>query len=268
MITDTDISLGYAPINQRLWVKRCEDCNLNFAGNYTNASFPTHITSNSTTEEPFWWGYWEELYRYYTVLSCEYEITVDNPRGHGLDVLACHNIETYGTTGSMETPKAQTLQHAMATKNLNWQKITSRAENGHTQIFKGTYKPGTAYRDIVNDGDVKLWTEVGSTPTLKECLRIWFYRHPLAAQQNTLNQNTDMVPTIVKTTTTDTPAPAAVQAEKSDLMNVDYQFHANIQIRLKYIVQFKGLIAAAQYPGATNVGRSNIPAVWNQIGDL
>lgn len=211
-----------------------------------NGAYPQTMTAGTTsTERPQWRDYWANLYQYYTVLGVEYEIIHVNPlmdhdvanivaasRVYPGEIIVAEQVDSYsdvaGSTGNV-MPLAD-MHEVMGFKNIRWHKIG--IDNQHTGtgtlIVKGRYTPGQAKRNIVNDGDVKTWTAVGTTlPTLKEFLTLNYWRHPLS--------------------------PGTV-------------FNANIQIRLKYIVQFKDLVSIARYPNtllaSTAIDQviSNIPA--------
>lgn len=188
-------------------------------------------TGTSATERPQWRDYWAQIYQYYTVLGCEYEIIHVNPIGnhdtingtpgnrvYGGDIICAEQIDTYSDTAAAtgNVMPLTTLHEVMNYKNIKWHKIeaNSGANNfGNTLIVKGRYTPGQEKRNIVNDGDVKTWTAVGSQPNLKEFLTLNYWPHPLSAGT---------------------------------------AFGANMQIRLKYIVQFKDLVAQARYPNSLN----------------
>ena len=104
------------------------------------------------------------------------------------------------------------IAEIMAFKNVKEHKVphaTQSKGEGYT-VIRGTYKPGQAKRNIVNDGDVKTWTATGTAlPNLKELLTLNFCKHPLAYADT---------------------------------------YNANMQISLKYIVQYKDLKQQARYP--------------------
>lgn len=188
-------------------------------------------TGTSATERPQWRDYWAQIYQYYTVLGCEYEIIHVNPIGnhdtingtpanrvYGGDIICAEQIDTYSDTAAAtgNVMPLTTLHEVMNYKNIKWHKIEANGHGnnfGNTLIIKGRYTPGQEKRNIVNDGDVKTWTAVGSQPNLKEFLTLNYWPHPLSAGT---------------------------------------AFGANMQIRLKYIVQFKDLVAQARYPNSLN----------------
>lgn len=188
-------------------------------------------TGTTATERPQWRDYWAQIYQYYTVLGCEYEIIHVNPIGnhdtinttpgnrvYGGDIICAEQVDTYSDTAAAtgNVMPLTILQEVMNFKNIKWHRIESNGVGnnfGNTMIVKGKYTPGSEKRNIVNDGDVKTWTAVGSQPNLKEFLTLNYWPHPMSAGT---------------------------------------AFGANMQIRLKYIVQFKDLVAQARYPNSLN----------------
>lgn len=179
---------------------------------FGTTTFPETMT---TMERPAWRDYWAQLYEYYTVLGCEYKITIVNPTSHvGASAIVGKqfdsNSDAATTTGNV-MPLTK-LSEAMAFKNISWEVINySRSEvaNRNVGIIQGTHRPGQTKRNIVNDGDVKTWTATGSIPNLRDVLTLNFYRAPLAWHNGV---------------------------------------GLNMQIELKYIVQFKDLRLQARYP--------------------
>lgn len=188
-------------------------------------------TGTTATERPQWRDYWAQIYQYYTVLGCEYEIIHVNPIGnhdtinataanrvYGGDIICAEQVDTYSDTAAAtgNVMPLTILPEVMNFKNIKWHRIESNGVGnnfGNTMIVKGKYTPGSEKRNIVNDGDVKTWTAVGSQPNLKEFLTLNYWPHPMSAGT---------------------------------------AFGANMQVRLKYIVQFKDLVAQARYPNSLN----------------
>lgn len=188
-------------------------------------------TGTTATERPQWREYWAQIYQFYTVLGCEYEIIHVNPIGnhdtinttagnrvYGGDIICAEQVDTYSDTAAAtgNVMPLTTLHEVMNYKNIKWHRIEANGVGnnfGNTMIVKGKYTPGSEKRNIINDGDVKTWTAVGSQPNLKEFLTLNYWPHPMSAGTT---------------------------------------FGANMQIRLKYIVQFKDLVAQARYPNSLN----------------
>ena len=199
---------------------------------YSGNGFPVVPTAGTgTTERAQWRDYWAQLYQYYTVIGCEYEVIMVNPIGnhdtlnanaalrvYGGDIICAEQIDTYSDTAAAtgNVMPLTTLVEVMNYKNIKWHKIEANGVGnnfGNTTIIKGRYTPGSTKRNIVNDGDVKTWTAVTQQPTLKEFLTLNFWPHPLSSGT---------------------------------------AFGLNIQVRLKYIVQWKDLVAQARYPNSLN----------------
>lgn len=190
--------------------------------------FPKSPAAGANADErPQWRDYWARVYEHYTVLGCEYEIihhqpgmdydvlnTTPGDRRYPGEIIVGENFDSYsdtaGATGNVMP--LTTLEETMNFKNIRWHKIgVDNLNNGNgTLIVKGRYTPGQVKRNINNDGDVKTWTKTdGSLPNLKDFLTLNYWRHPLS--------------------------PGTF-------------WNANIQVRLKYIVQFKDLRSMARYP--------------------
>ena len=64
----------------------------------SGVTYPRQFTAATTqaTEKPAWRDFWGSLYDYYTVLGCEYEITIHNPNTEpGADMLVIQQYDTY-----------------------------------------------------------------------------------------------------------------------------------------------------------------------------
>lgn len=174
-------------------------------------------TGATTVERPAWRDYWMALYEYYTVLGCEYKITMINPVNIvGSAVIIGTQFDSYSDTAgaSGNVMPLTNLSEALAFKNMEWDILTGyRPElpNQNATVISGKYTPGQIRRNVQNDGDVKTWIATASLalPALKDFLTVNFWRAPMA------------------TTATN---------------------NINIQVELKYIVQFKDLKTQARYP--------------------
>lgn len=196
----------------------------------TAANFPCVLDTGDPTEEQCsFWEFFRLQYEYYTVLGCEYEILIDNPGDQpGTECTVGWDFNAYSDTAGASgniTPNDQALSIMKQYKGIQWRTINCASnDNGKDNqiMIKGTYKPGQARRNIINDGDVKTWiaTNNGGTagsPTLKEFITLYFFRGELAYYK---------------------PA--------NRILGV------NMQIRLKYIVQFKDLRRNLRYPNTTD----------------
>lgn len=197
----------------------------NADGTANTAEFPAYIANgtDSVAEKPSWREFWFKMYEYYTVLKCHYKITVYNANAQqGASIIIGTQFDSYsdaaGSTGN-RMPTAATLVQAMQFKNIKWEVVEyARSEhpNKHVTVIEGTYYPGSIHRNIRNDGDVKTWTPTTNTgtpsssiPTLKDLLTLNFWRAPMAWEINTA---------------------------------------CNVEVELKYVVQFKDLKEQWRYP--------------------
>lgn len=187
-------------------------------------------TATEATERPAWRDYWAALYDYYTVLGCEYEITVQNPNtANGSDIMIAVQKDVYSdeATSTGNVMPLDNIADIMAFKNIQYYNVpyNKPGDRNNITVIKGTYKPGSTKRNIINDGDVKTWVATSTTlPKLKEILTLNFVKHPMAF--------------------------ASV-------------FNCNIQIRLKYIVQFKDLKQQARYPSVVTLTQ-DITTILNE----
>lgn len=195
------------------------------------ASFPSEMTAGSyTSERANWFNYWAKIYEYYTVTGCHYKITMINPNSNnGADIIVGQSFDAFsdtsGSTGNI-TPVDGDLHEAMQWKHMNWKIIPAygSSENGENQqIISGFYKPGQTRRNVSNDGDVKTWSLTANPtdpqlPTLKETMKLLFYKAPLAW--------------------------------KSQAVGTTGTYGLNMQIQMTYTVQFKDLRDQARYPRA------------------
>jgi len=206
------------------------------SANQTGAVFPKTMPSGTTTtERPQWRDWWAQVYEYYTVLGCEWKVTITNTEtSRNADVVVGIDQDSYsdvaGATGNI-TPEAP-LAEMIAFKGVSWKKIDAPSayedqSKPNTVVINGRYKPGQIKRNIKNDGDVKTWTATSTTlPTLKDTSNLYFF-------QDALN-------------------PKAPNNTGSGC--------GNVQIDLKYIVQFKDLKVQARYPN-TVVGTGLGPLI-------
>lgn len=187
--------------------------------------FPITPTAGAATAETAnWFNFWSKIYEYYTVLSCDFQIVINNPSNtNNNDLLVGWDFNSYsdtaGATGN-KTPQSSTLVDMRSYKHIKWTRVESTTGitvSKATSTISGTYVPGMAARNVSNDGDVKTWSSTGGAgptqPTLKEFLTLYFYKHPL----NYTNLTTTFA-------------------------------GCNVEFTLKYKVQFKDLRVNARYP--------------------
>lgn len=189
------------------------------------AVFPQGMAAGTTTtERPQWRDFWCQLYDYYTVLGVEWKLTITNTQvTQGGSLLIGMDTNSYtdadGATGN-RTPLAS-LKDFIAFKGITWKNLPVSTDmiggGGNSMtVLSGRYKPGTIRHNISNDGDVKTWVKTdGSIPALKEFQSFYLF-------QDALNY---------------LPVGSSGAC-------------GNVQIELKYIVQFKDLKLQARYPNS------------------
>ena len=235
--------------------------------------YPVELADGTANvyERPQWRDYWAAIYQYYTVLGCEYEIIMYNPlqvknirlmsvaaRTGGLtapatlvpidngwyntDCVVATQFDTYSSTeGATGNVMPLTYyEEIRAFKNIKWTPVPG----GQKAIIKGVYKPGDAKRNIANDGDVKTWskTSVGVPTSLSEILTLNFFTDPFFDAR---------LPDAYATTTTTEPS-----ATGTGMTGV-----INMEIKLKYIVQYKDLKLQARYPNTITGAGSNLTQI-------
>lgn len=210
--------------------------------------FPSTTASGaSATERPQWRDYWAQLYEFYTVLGCKYKITIvnayDGTNGTG-DMDFAYEFDSYsqaqGAAGNVMT--LGPYNEVRAYKNVKWATCRSRNPpnaNDYTTVISGEYRPGMVRHNIVNDGDIKTWTQIsanGGLPTNTDTLVIFAYPNDLSGQVR---------------------ANGASDGASGG---------CNIRIELDYIVQFKDLKSQARYPSA-NTGAGTRQDITNDAND-
>ena len=217
-----------------------------------NAAFTKGITSNrpakqsgetafnqypiATTSQhsAAWTETWFRKYQYYTVLKCHIKITMVNPcDASGQHAIVGQDWNSYSTAaGATGNVTPETDYHEMLNfKNIQWKFVhpsTSQVQQGNSnfQIIEATWRPGTIKRNIVNDGDVKTWTKTyeGDSkqhPNIMEELALYFFNGGLFSDNDT-----------------------SLTSRASGAVNM--------QVELKYVVQFKDLQAQIKWPNTLN----------------
>lgn len=184
------------------------------------------VTPGSGYLIPSWRDVFEAWYDYYHVMGCHWELTMTKPyiSDYESGVCVVWAYQAYKSTDSAVLPSGATLDETFAWPNVNHTIIRNQNIQNldNTVKISGSYTPGQAHRDVVNDEDVKTWTSVSSAPSLTESLRLMFYSSP----------DSRIVPS----------------------GNLP-QFAINCQLRIKWIIQYKDLKPAIRFPysAATNV---------------
>lgn len=142
-------------------------------------SLPLGWNSGTSAPVPAYRPLYEQLYKKYCVLSCDYRISLhyfdeqaDNDFNVSLIKIGVENVPTMGASDMLNHP-------GVITKRLRNQRL--RPTPGHSRVvFEGTYKPGDYGEDVVTDALAETWTSTavggaGSNPTLRELLGIYIF---------------------------------------------------------------------------------------------
>lgn len=171
---------------------------------------------------PAWsnWALWTKMYQVYTVIRVHYKLTIHIPRSgsnNGMMIITNEESKTSGDGDENRSINDGNLYMYMGLENHKRHYVgpgTNDAGNeGAFKVIEGMYYPGKFKRNVVNDTDVKTWNKTDATPDLIDNLMIAFFHDPLRA----------------------TGATATPQ-------------HANCQLEMKAVVQFKDLKEAFRYP--------------------
>lgn len=205
-------------------------------GTATNSlDYPLALTS-TTQVVPSWRTYFEDLYEKYHVMGCHWELQCVRPN---VAIVASDNVQSAdmmcvwgyqshktGESSGNIIPEG-TLVETLSWKHVNHQMIKGCPTDKPNEVttFSGSYKSGQVRHNVRNDEDVQTWTNVSSSPSLVEQLRLMFYTAPMTPLVATAN---------------------------------DIHFAINCQLRIKWIVQYKDLKVAGRYPntGATTITQS------------
>lgn len=197
----------------------------------TNDSYINSNTgkSNLTTgnQQPAWRPFFEAHYDKYHVMGCEWELStrLSFPESNAHRIRGALATMYHGK----EIPPVDgiTLADMLYWKNLD-QVDYVLPESAVTPMgsvathIQGRYRPGQHKREVREDAEAKTWTDTGANPTLQENLAIYFCEAPLSW------------------------TPLA-----DDIANASLSYQCFLT--LKYIVQWKDLKLAWQYPtSATN----------------
>lgn len=196
------------------------DTNYSTLGTFPFTATPSH--------KPQWLSYWEQIYQSYHVMETQYELTIISARSDNrAGVTVLWEEDQYGSSSTGNSMPAGTLDEMAEWVGVKRGIVTGTGDDSspNALMIKGTWKPGKASRNVTNDGDVKTWNAVGAIPSpgYVESLHVRFFRLAMSSMN-----------------------PGSVQG-------------ANIQIKLKYVVQFKDLNQQFRYPRAT--GDSTIDLV-------
>ena len=153
--------------------------------NTKTALFPSQLVAGAdATERPFWRDYWANFYEYYTVLGCKYKITIVNTSTQSsagaADMEFAYEMDSYsqaqGAAGNVMT--VGPYHEVRGYKNVKWATAhagTNINTNDYVTSIAGEYRPGMVKHNIINDGDIKTWTQIstnGGLPTNTDTLVI------------------------------------------------------------------------------------------------
>lgn len=189
--------------------------------------FPRQGVSNA----PGWWSWWTKMYDSYTVLGSQYTVTMKNVGYCGSsDVMLGYHIETSTTDDDTNTaPDNVNYTDAKEWKHLSWQFIpgtgTYQTNSDYdveeykpaVSVLSGTYRPGQANRLVQNDQDTETWHRTINPPKLRENMHMMFYSSPLST-------NSDI--------------------------------RINMELEVKFIVQFKDLKKQLRFPQGADTALS------------
>lgn len=278
-----DMTTGTTPADAALYTSKAFYATpVDMQGKYSSGGtglFPVQFGSNATTahERPAWRDHWTRQYEQYTVLGCEWEVIMHNPItsknvrmmkvpartisgkdfpavlvpvDHGYyntDVVVAEQYDVYSDTATStgNVMPLTTYEEIRAFKNIKWHSVPG----GRKSIIRGKYKPGQVKRNIVNDGDVKTWSKTDGValPTLKEYLTLNFFCDPFFNARGNDVFDSD---TSIAMDTTGSNIKGAV----------------NMEVKLKYIVQYKDLRIQCRYPNSTT-GTATVINYSTSIGD-
>lgn len=211
--------------------------------------------SDATIMPARWFNFYSGIYRYYHVISCRYNIYIENMGGEPLfahlmfynndlppsgatneDIMLWHGVQTkfmvapfkaITSEGREETGQGNTAsgvndrmdENDMPTATIdNYETsnhVTSRGGRTSCQ-FTGEYRPGDFKREINLDSEVENWTLVTTNPTLSE--RLLLRLKP------------------------ENPGIGTTSTSYGD--DITYK----IVVKLDYLVEFKELDVAIRYP--------------------
>jgi hypothetical protein len=184
--------------------------------NENGVDFAQGINTTTLPAEAFnlgWYNMYADLYDKYAVLGCHYEVTIKNrSEVRGDDAMV------FMTTLGVDDFPTNVGVTEMLSQNLgNIKRVYSGRNTPGDDLrltkFSGYYRPGDFKDKIVEDANVQIWTNVGAVPTHRELI---FFRF-MKATDSAHTSNT-------------------------------HQTNLYLQVRLKYIVQFKDLKEKFRFP--------------------
>jgi hypothetical protein len=221
---------------------------------FNNFQFPKELTPG---QQPQCHGarFYEQMYQYYTVIGCEYEIILENTCANyyqNNDIKIAEIWDTY-KNGKLEgrTADIMPLGDVEAWKNIKWHYYQNKRLGEHSPSYytiKGTYKPGLAKRMVETDGDSKRWYKTSlnvydeAPGYMVEDLHLMFFPHEFNTVNNKVVQSFNQAATPI-----------------AEIGNAKTTF--NMKVTMKYIVQYKDLIRAMSEFN-NDAADLSIPTIW------
>lgn len=186
---------------------------------------------------PYMRKYYEDRYKYYTVLGCEWELTVTNVSEEpGADAMVGHLYTNEIKPPNEALPSNVDTESKLipGAESMYWKGIkhdvvnSDKGNNGlNNQVtIRGKFKTGQSRSEIATDDKVETWTERHFTPKLQEDLTLMFFKHPAAYCHSTAGP------------------------------------YLNCYLRMKYIVQWKELTSALKYISNAEIMGEPERSVW------
>ena len=216
-----------------------------------NTGLGTTSVIRLSGDAPFkttYWDYYASLYKYYSVLSCRYRITVENNTGDNIWMHVMSNnqekppedasnedIQLWrGTQSYFMTPHAKfysgtrAFQQETAGYNVESDAVvnpqqynpagTAVARKNHAVVVhSGQYDAGEFRREVALDSEISTWTATNSNPSYPENLLI-----RIKADE--------------------------ASSSTTDALNRDRILDVNVRMEVEYLVEFKELDSRVRYP--------------------
>lgn len=154
----------------------------------TNSVYDPFI-SIAGEQKPTWYEWAKTYWRYYTVLGCEYQITItyigDGTRDfpYPTDTIFDHNQFTVLMTNATTPPAPSNWTHEdfRKVRGADNKIITPNSTRSAVIQFSDFLTSGDDVREIEQDGNDKLWTAAGQSPDWKQYLNLYCRRMPTYA---------------------------------------------------------------------------------------
>ena len=232
---------------------------LNPGAGVTRGTVPASYTGDTKDSlgQTQFWGFYKDMYQYYSVIGCRYHVTVENLSAERLYVHfmhfnqelppgACSNQDMLlwkGCTSYLSTPHAQFFNSQVANAvelnadqiedvddmitdtnanpAANTPAIWAVGRNKNTAVIQHSaqYTPGDFRREIALDSEVSTWTSVDQNPS---------YPERLLVRVKTYDENWH---------------PAAGDAITRN-KNIEYI----IKVQIEYLTEFRELKYGLRYP--------------------